>query len=330
MTDLSRRFCLNALVAVAAMVTGTAALAQPAGNYPDKPIRLIVSSAAGGGADTVARLMAKKIGEALKQPVVVENRPGASGVVAANAVLGAPADGYTLLLGFTTMAQVPATTQIPLSYNPEKDFIPVSLIAKSWNVLFVNRKTNAKTIQELVAGMKANPRQYSYGSYGNGSTGHFMGALFAQQTKTEPSHVPYKGAAPMMTDLLAGVVSFAFPDIGSALPHIKSDRVQALAVTSSKRLTSLPDVPTMAELGIKGFDFGGWFGLFAPKGTPQAIVDVLSAQSMAAVKDREVQAKLVSMDLDPVGSNSKEFATFFHADMAKWAKIAKDANIKAE
>jgi tripartite-type tricarboxylate transporter receptor subunit TctC len=329
MKNASRRHYLTTLLAVSTLAAGSA-FAQSTGNYPERPIRLIVSSAAGGGADTVARLMAKKMGESLKQTIVVENRPGASGVVAANTVLGAPADGYTIMLGFTTMAQVPAITQTPMAYSPEKDFIPVSLIAKSWNVLFVNRKTNAKTVQELVAGMKANPREFSYGSYGNGSTGHFMGALFVQQTQTEPSHVPYKGAAPMMTDLLAGVVSFAFPDIGSALPHIKSDRVQALAVTSNKRLTSLPDVPTMAELGIKGFDFGGWFGLFAAKGTPQSIVDLLSTKAMEAVKDREVQAKLVSMDLDPVGSNAKDFASFFKADMAKWAKIAKDANIKAE
>ncbi len=330
MTFSARRFFTMTLVAAGTLAASTYASAQQASAYPTRPIRLIVSTSAGGGADTVARLVANKLADTLKQPVVVENRPGASGIVAANAVLNAPSDGYTLLLGITTMAQVPATTQTALPFDVEKDFIPVSLIAKSWNVLFVNKKTNVKTLPELVTALKANPRDFSYGSYGNGSTGHFMGELFSQQTKTQPPHIPYKGAAPMMADLLGGVISFAFPDIGSAIPHIKSDRVQALAVTSSKRLHSLPNVPTMDELGVKGFDFGGWFGVFAPKGTPAAIVNTLSTQTALAVKDPEVQAKLTGMDLDPVGNNSKEFKAFLHADMAKWARIAKASNIKAD
>ena len=181
---------------------------------------------------------------------------------------------------------------------------------------------------ELIAAL--NVQTLSYGSWGNGSTGHFMGDLFARQTRTQPTHVPYKGAAPMMNDLLGGTIDFAFPDIGSAQPHLKSDRIQLLAVTGDKRLTSLPEVPTMDELGVKGFDFGGWFALFAPKGTPSSVVETLSTQVAAAVEDREVHARLLAMDMDPVGNSGKEFARFLHEDLGRWARMAKESDIKAD
>ncbi|MCY1212247.1 hypothetical protein D9M68_605090 [compost metagenome] len=330
MTKSTWRRAAAALAMLGVLAAVGQASAQSAAGYPNKPIRLIVSTAAGGGSDTVARLVAARLAAELKQPVVVENKPGASGSLAATAVLGAPSDGYTLLFGITTMAQLPAVTSTPLPYAAEKDFIPVSLVARSRSVLMASKQANVRTVPELVAALKANPQKYSYGSWGNGSTGHFMGELFALRTRTHPVHIPYKGAAPMMSDLLGGAISFAFPDIGSAQPHLKSERVQLLAVTGDKRLASLPQVPTLDELGIKGFDFGGWFAVFAPKGTPPAIVEMLSAKTAAAVKDREVNARLVAMDLDPVGSGSREFSAFFHDDTAKWARLAKEASIKAD
>lgn len=300
-------------------------------DWPSRPIRFIVPSSAGGGADTVTRLVAQHIGDALKQPVVVENRPGGTGVIASNAVLNAPADGYTFMLGFTTMSQLPATTTAKLPYQVERDFIPVSLVAKSSNVLAVNRSdVDASSVDELVAALKANPRKYSYGSYGNGSTGHFLGAQFSHETDTDAQHVPYKGAAPMMTDLLGGVVTFAFPDIGSALPHLGSDRIRVLAVTSEQRMATLPDVPTMQELGYSGFNLGAWFGLFAATGTPDAVIQSMSKQVANAVADPQVKAKLVGMNLEPVGSDSAFFTEFFNKDLKGWAELADKADIRTD
>ncbi|MCY1197104.1 hypothetical protein D9M72_84630 [compost metagenome] len=319
------------LAAAAAIVAACSLPAHAADGWPSRPIRFIVPSAAGGGADTVARLLAQHIGGALKQPIVVENRAGGSGVIAGNAVLGAPADGYTFMLGFTTMSQLPATSTIKLPYQVDRDFIPVSLVARSSNVLVVNRGgVEADSVKALVEALRASPQKYSYGSYGNGSTGHFLGAQFLQETQTNAQHVPYKGAAPMMSDLLAGVVSFAFPDIGSALPHLNSDRVRVLAVTGDKRMATLPQIPTMAELGYQGFNLGAWFGLFAAKGTPDAIVQDMAAQIADAVKAPEVQSKLVGMNLDPVGSDPKSFAAFFQTDLQRWADLANKANIRTD
>lgn len=322
-----RRF----LAAAAALAAACSLPVHAADAWPARPIRFIVPSAAGGGADTVARLLAQHIGGALKQPIVVENRAGGSGVIAGNAVLGAPADGYTFMLGFTTMSQLPATSTIKLPYQVDRDFIPVSLVARSSNVLVVNRgSVDVDSVKALVEALRASPQKYSYGSYGNGSTGHFLGAQFLQETKTNAQHVPYKGAAPMMSDLLAGVVSFAFPDIGSALPHLNSDRVRVLAVTGDKRMATLPQIPTMAELGYQGFNLGAWFGLFAAKGTPDAIVQDMAAQIAQAVKAPDVRSKLVGMNLDPVGSDPKTFATFFQTDLQRWADLANKADIRTD
>lgn len=309
----------------------TPAMAQDTTAWPSRPIRLIVASAAGGGADTVARILAQDLSNSLKQPVVVENRAGGSGVIAANALLSAPKDGYTFLLGFTTMSQYPAIATTPIPYHPDADFVPISLIAKSSNVLVVNHsKAPVDGVPELVAAIKAQPQAFSYGSYGNGSTGHFLGALFSAETHTNAQHIAYKGAAPLMSDLLGGTISFAFPDIGSALPHLKSDRLRVLAVTSEKRLASMPDVPTMAELGYKGFNLGAWFGVFAAKGTPAPIVEALSARVAAAVRDPEINARLVGMNLEPVGSNGKDFARFFREDLKRWSTLASRMQIRAE
>jgi tripartite-type tricarboxylate transporter receptor subunit TctC len=315
----------------AALALGHGLPASAATDWPTGPIRFIVPSAAGGGADTVARLLAQHVGGVLKQSVVVENRPGGSGVIGSNALLSAPADGHTFMLGFTTMSQLPATTSAKLPYETSRDFTPVSLVARSTNVLMTSRSNvDADSVKKLVEALKANPQKYSYGSYGNGSTGHFLGAQFSQQTATSAQHVPYKGAAPMMVDLLGGVVAFAFPDIGSALPHLGSDRVRALAVTGEKRMASLPDIPTMQELGYSGFNLGAWFGLFAAKNVPDPIIQAMAKQIADAVANPEVRAKLVGMNLDPVGSDSKSFTEFFHRDLKLWADLADKADIRTQ
>ncbi len=329
MTFLTRRKFI-AIAATLALGHGLPASAA-ATDWPTAPIRFIVPSSAGGGADTVARLLAQHVGNALKKSIVVENRPGGSGVIGSNALLSAPADGHTFMLGFTTMSQLPATTSVKLPYQTDRDFIPVSLVARSSNVLMTSRSNvDAHSVKKLVEELKAHPEKYSYGSYGNGSTGHFLGAQFNRQTATNAQHIPYKGAAPMMVDLLGGVVAFAFPDIGSALPHLGSDRVRALAVTGEKRMASLPEIPTMQELGYSGFNLGAWFGLFAAKNVPDHIVQAMAKQIADAVADPEVQAKLVGMNLDPVGSDSKFFAEFFSRDLTLWADLADKADIRTE
>lgn len=325
----TRHTFLKTIAAVPLVLAGLAP-AYAAEPWPTQPIRLIVSSAAGGGADSVARLVGQHVSMAIKQPVVVENRAGASGVLAANAVLSAPADGNTFLFGFTTMAQLPATSATPLPFNVERDFIPVSLVAKSANVLMVSRGAEVSSVAQLFAAAKADPKRFSYGSYGNGSTGHFLGAQFAEVAQAHLTHIPYKGAAPMLNDMLGGVLPFAFPDVGSAIPHLNSDRVRLLAVTGDKRLSSLPQVPTMEELGYKGFSLGAWFGVFAAKGTPAVAVKGLSERIAAALAEPDVQAKLKGWNLEPVGSSPDAFAKFFSADLKSWADLARKANIRAE
>ncbi len=326
-------FTRRTFIALAATLAVSSAFPVSANtpDWPTAPIRFIVPSSAGGGADTVARLLAQHVGESLKQSIIVENRPGGSGVIGSNALLSAPADGYTFLLGFTTMSQLPATTSTKLPYDPKADFIPVSLVARSTNVLMSSRSNiDADSVDSLVSALKADPEKYSYGSYGNGSTGHFLGAQFNEVTNTDAQHVPYKGAAPMMVDLLGGVVSFAFPDIGSALPHLESDRVRALAVTGEKRMASLPDIPTMQELGYSGFNLGAWFGLFAAKGVPDAIVQTMAKEVAEAIATPEVNSKLTGMNLDPVGSNSEFFTEFYHRDLQLWADLADKADIRTD
>jgi len=322
--DSFGRFLTAALTLMAACHLPTLA-AQSA--WPERPIRFIVPSTPGGGADTVARLLAQHVGGVLKQPVVVENRPGGSGVIGGNAVLSAPADGYTFMVGFTLMSQLPAISSGKMPYQVERDFIPVSLVAHSPNVLVINReRINVDSVPALVQALRAAP--YSYGSYGNGSTSHFLGAQLLQETNTSAQHIPYKGTAPMMSDLLGGVIAFAFPDIGSALPHLHSDRLRLLAVTSAERMAILPQTPTMQELGYQGFNLRPWFGVFAAKGTPDAIVQAMAAQITNAVSAPEVRSKLVGMNLEPVGSDSQTFTAFFLTDLQRWAELAQKANIR--
>lgn len=324
-------FTRRAFIAAATAVAMTAGLPVAAADdsWPSRTIRFLVPSVAGGGADTVARLLSQHIGEELGQTIIVENRAGGSGVVGGNALLNAPTDGYTLMLGFTTMTQFPATSPTPMPYQVDEDFIPISLVATSTNVLMVNKNNmDVHSVDELVETLRAEPDSHSYGSYGTGSTGHFMGTHFTQSTETEAQHVPYQGAAPMMTDLLAGVTDFAFPDIGSALPHLESERVRILAVTGENRMGTLPDTPTMQELGYDGFLMGGWFGLFAAKGTPDNIIQIMSEQVQKAVADPEVQTRLTEMNLVPVGSDTETFAKFFQDDLQLWVDLAEKADIR--
>lgn len=315
-------YACSALAFAAASVPSVAVA-----DYPEAPVRLIVSTAVGGGGDLIARLFANRLSDELEQPVVVENKPGASGVIAATNVLRSPADGYTVLFGITTFAQLPAIRD-DVPFDAKTDFIPISLIARSTNVLMASKDVGVESVPELVDAIKEQNAPFNFGSWGNGSTAHFMGAMFNMTADINAAHVPYNGSGPMMNDLLGGVLSYAFADVGAAQVHFSSDRIVPLAVTGEQRVAKLPDVPTMSELGYEDFDFGGWFGVMVHKDTPADIVAKLREASEAVGKDPKVQETIMGWLLQPVGSDGEEFEEFLAQDLANWDAIAKRANIR--
>ncbi|MBF6988127.1 MULTISPECIES: Bug family tripartite tricarboxylate transporter substrate binding protein [Cupriavidus] len=304
--------------------TGQAFAQQP---YPSKPIRLIVPYPAGGGTDTVGRLVGQRLAEILGQPVVVENKPGASGMLGNDTVAKAPADGYTLLLAITAMIQSPSLYK-RMPYDVARDFTPVSLIAKSSDLFVVPNRVPASNMREFLALAKAG--KLSYGSYGNGTSSHLHGELLRQQAGIDMAHIPYKGAAPLMSDVLGGQVDSAFVDVTSANPYLGSNKFRILGITGSQRYKALPNVPTFAELGLKGFEPNGWFALFLPSGAPKDVTARLAAETARIVKLPEVSQKLAGMGLQPVGSSPQELAEVVSGDMPKWAKIVRDANIQLD
>lgn len=293
--------------------------------YPNRPIKLVVPYPAGGASDAVARMLGEKLQQALGQPVVVDNRPGASGIIGAQAVIKSPPDGYTLLVHNTVLIQLPAVLEKP-PFDPLKDLQPVVMTLQTNNLLVVPSTSPAKTFKEFLALAKANPAQYSYGSYGIGSGAHLHGELLKQQTGLDMAHVPFMGSAPMVTDLSGGHLPCAFIDIPSALPHLKS--LRPLAVAGPQRLAELPEVPTFTELGYHSFDTVGWHGLFLPAGTPPAIGQKLAAEIGNILRMPELLAKFKAMGVSPGGGTPESFQQQLKNDAATYAKIAKSANIR--
>jgi len=303
---------------------GSAFAQQP---YPGKPIRMIVPYPAGGGTDTVGRLIGQRLAESLGQAVVVENKPGASGMLGNDTVAKAPADGYTLLLAITALIQSPALYK-RTPYDVAKDFTPVSLIAKSSDLFVVPNRVPASNMREFLALAKAG--KLSYGSYGNGTSSHLHGELLKQQAGIEIAHIPYKGAAPLMSDLLGGQVDSAFVDVTSANPYLGSNKFRILGITGTQRYKALPNVPTFTELGLPGFEPNGWFGLFLPANAPKDVTAKLAAETARIVRLPEVTQKLAGMGLQPVGSTPQELAAVVAGDTPKWARIVRDANIQLD
>lgn len=299
------------------------AVAQPA--YPSRPIKMVVPYPAGGASDVVARMIGEKLQQVWGQPVVIDNRPGASGIIGAQAVIKSPADGYTVLVHNTVLIQLPAVLEKP-PFDPLKDLLPVIMTIQTNNLFVVPNDSPSKTFKEFVALAKANPTQYSYGSYGIGSGAHFNGELLKQQAGIDLAHVPFQGSAPMITNLIGGQLPSAFIDIPSALPHIKSMR--PLAVAGAQRIPELPNVPTFTELGYHSFDTVGWHGLFLPAGTPPAIAQKLSKEVGNILRMPDVAAKLKTLGVMPGGGTPEEFLQQLKADASIYAKIAKSANIR--
>jgi len=297
--------------------------------YPAKPIRMIVPFPAGGGADFISRLFAPKLHEALGQPVIVENRPGGSTIIGGDVVAKAQPDGHTLFMATFTNAINPSLH--PKSpWHIDRDFAPVSLLATVSYTLVVHPSLPAKTTRELIAIAKTRPGQLNFASAGNGSPGHLAGELLNTLAQVKTVHVPYKGAAPVLVDVIAGQVPITFGNNIPTLPHVKSGRLRALGVTSAKRSALLPDVPTMIEGGLHHFVVVGWYGIFTTAGTPQSSIARLQAELAKATREPEVQRRLTADGNEPVGSSPAELARFLQGEIDKWGKVVKTAGLKAD
>lgn len=319
-TSKMRRLCVAAGLA---MLLGTPAVAQT--SYPSQPLKLIVPYPAGGATDTLARTIGQKLQEAWGQPALVENRPGAGGTIGNQFVAKAPADGHTMLIAITALIQQPMLME-KLPYDPLKDFAPVTMIARSPSMLAVPLDSPAKNLKDFVAMVKASPGKYNFGSYGAGTSAHIQGALLNMQAGIDLVHVPFQGAAPLVTNLVGGQLASAFIDSASARPHLKSMR--PLAVTGTQRMPGLPEVPTFAELGYHSFDPYGWFGVFLPAGTPAPVVQKLSEEVNRILRMPEVSAKIEALGLQVAGDRPEEFQKILRTDAAIYARIIKDANIR--
>ncbi len=322
----TRTTCAAAL-ALAAVFGTTGAAAQTA--YPTKPVKIMVGASAGGGTDIVARLLAEKFGDAFKQPFVVDNRPGASNTIAADVTVKSPADGHTLLVA-TNTGQAIAPHLIKLGFDPIKDLTPIALIVTVPNVLVVNQQVGAKDAKDLVAMMKSKPGAFTYASSGVGSTQHLAGEGFKLATGAQMTHVPYKGSSQAHLDLISGSVQMMFDTTSSAMGHIKSGKLKPLAVTSAKRSAELPDVPTLAEAGIAGFEMTTWYGLFVTTGTPKDVVARLIDETNKILRLPDVQARLRGLGGEPAGMNAEQFAALNKAEFDRFGKLIRDANVKLE
>jgi tripartite-type tricarboxylate transporter receptor subunit TctC len=321
------------VASIAATALTVVAVPAPAQTWPSKPIRLIVPFSAGGPSDALGRALGKSLSEGLGQPVIVENKTGAGGSIGMDAVAKAAPDGYTIGMGNTGSNSINPHVYAKMPYQPLTDFAPITPVVSYTNVLVVNPKVPANSVTELVAWSKANPSMAFFASGGTGATNHLSGELLKALTGAPLTHVPYKGNAPAMVDVISGNVAAMFDITTTAIPQIRAGKVKPLAVTSPKRSTYLPNVPTMKEAGIAGYEEAGselWFGLFAPAGTPQAVIDKLNAATIKAVRSPEMQDAIRGMAYEAWTLPGAEFRTFLQSDLAKWSKVVRLANIKPE
>jgi len=322
--------CLACAVAFVALGVGVALPAHAQEAYPTKPIRIVVPFPAAGTTDILARAVAQKLTETWGQSVIVDNRPGAAGNIGAELVAKAAPDGYTLLMGTVGTHAINASLYAKMPYDHVKDFTPIVLVAGVPNVLVVNPSLPVKTVAELVAYEKANPGKLNFASSGSGTSIHLSGELFKTSAGVQMTHVPYKGSAPAVTDLIGGQVQLMFDNLPSALPHIKAGKLRAIAVTSLVRAPALPDVPTIAESGYPGFEASSWFGLLAPAGTKPEIVAKINAEVRKWLATPEARDKLASQGANAAGGTPEDFARHIAAETAKWAKVVKQSGAKVD
>ncbi|MGQ0525252.1 MAG: Bug family tripartite tricarboxylate transporter substrate binding protein [Betaproteobacteria bacterium] len=313
----------------AALLPATGVQAQSAAAYPAKAIRIVVPFPAGGTSDILSRAIGQKLTEEWKQPVVVDNRPGASANIGAEIVVKSPPDGYTLLCA-STIHTINPSLYSKLAYDPVRDFTPITLIATTSQVLAVHPSLPVRSVKELIAYAKKRPGQINYSSAGNGSQPHLTAELFKTRTGIDIVHVPYKGAPPAMNDLLAGHVALSFATSPSAVPHVKSGKLRALAVSTARRVSALPDVPTIDESGVPGFEASGANGLVGPAGMPAAIVEKLNAAVVKIVKEPAMSKFLSEQGADPYTTTPAQYAAYIKSEVAKWAKAVKDSGARVD
>ena len=324
LSDLTR----SLFVVMALVLPCTGVLGQ---SYPSKPIHLVVPYPPGGPLDIMARAIGHKLTEAWSQPVVVDNRAGAGGNIGADLVAKSPADGYTLLMGAVATHAINPTLYAKVPYDALKDFAPVALVAQVPNILVVNPSVPARSVRDLIELLRARPGYLNFGSGSTGSTGHLAGELFNTMAGVKMVHIPYKGGAPAMADLLSGQVQLMFDNLANALPHVKAGRLRALAVTTLARAPAMPELPTLAESGLPGFDLSTWFGVMAPAGTTTEIVVKLNAEIVRALNAKDMRERLEKMGAEPPANNTPErFAAFIRAEAAKYAKVVRDSGAKVE
>jgi tripartite-type tricarboxylate transporter receptor subunit TctC len=315
---------------VASLALALAPLFAVAQAYPAKPVRFVVPYPAGGPLDTVARLLGQKVAESLKQAVIVDNKPGAGGNIGADAVAKSTADGHTILMGAVATHAINPSLYAAMPYDAARDFIPVTQVAATPNVLVIHPSIPATNVQEFVAYAKANPGKLNFGSGSSGSAGHLAGELFKTLAGVEMTHEPYKGAAPAMQDLVAGRIQLMFDNLASALAQVRAGKVRALAVTTAKRSPLAPELPTIAESGLAGFDINTWFGIFVPAGTPRDVIDRLQAEFTRALAAPDVREKMLNLGAEPVGNRPEEFATYIRSEAEKYARLVKSSGARAD
>jgi len=313
--------------ALAALAIPASAYAQV---YPAKPVRMIVAYPPGGGTDIVGRMVAQKLGETLGQSVLVENRGGASGNLGTELAARAVPDGYTILMGNVAPNAINVSLFKNLAFDPVADFVPVSLVASTPNILVVHPSIPARTVKEVIALAKAKPGTLNFASAGVGSSSHLAGELFRILAGADIVHVPYKGAGPAIVDVLSGQVQLYFATMPAAMPHVKSGKLAAVAVTSSRRSQALPDLPTTAEAGVPGYEASTWYGVLAPARTPAAVIARLHENIVKILAVSETRARLADQGFEPVGNSPEEFGAYIKSEIAKWGKVIGDAGIRPE
>jgi tripartite-type tricarboxylate transporter receptor subunit TctC len=316
---------MRAVLAVALLCISTWVNAQA---WPSKPIRYIVPFPPGAFNDTLARIMSSELPKALGQPVLVENRPGGNTIIGTEAAVKSPPDGYTLFGAALPFSVIQSLYKLP--FDVTKDFVPITLAGTTPNLLVANPNVPVNSVKELIAAAKAKPGGFNYASTGNGSSNHLSFELFKSMTGTDITHIPYKGSAPAVTDMIGGQVQLMFDNTPNVLPQVKAGKLKALAVSSKKRSSLAPEVPTVDEAGVPGYDVTVWFGILAPAGTPKEIVTRLNTEMVKIMRSPEITDRFNKAGVDVVASSSEEFSVFLKSEVARWAKVVQDANIKAD